>query len=256
MLGMFYLVLILVFGSLAYAENKGNIELFYAGNRTAYTENKEFLHGGGFRTLLNFESYYVDFNVNLSTGNLQEIEENKSSYFKLEAEKQIKFFTLGVDFLFLDEKARIYSFDAPENTMMTEDWQRKDFAGRIGFKIGRYRESFLSLGGFCGYSDYNRKLNFCDFKTKNDHGSLIIGGNIRTFLRSPLGIKFIWIELKGDYKNFPGREEHVIESLLGVGIKITKNIGLKGSLIAANKIIDKRKGIKFKSYCLGLALTI
>lgn len=253
MLGMFCLILI-VFGSVANAEK--NIEMFYTGSRTAYTENKEFLRGGGFRTLLSSESYRIDFSMNFSAGNFQKIGENKRRFFRLEAEKQIKFFTFGVDCLILKEKERIYSFDAPENTMVSEAWQRKDFAGRVGFKIGEYRKSFLSLGGFCGYSDYNRKLNFCDFSTKNNWNSFIAGGNIRGSLRSPLGIKFLWIDFKSSYKYFVEINQHIAESTFGIGVRITRYIGIKVGGSAANKITEKRKGIKFKTYCIGLTLTI
>ncbi len=251
---------VLLFTPITYAEDKGEIEVFFIGKRTEYAETREFLYGGGFRALINRKSYYIDFDADFSARNFQGIEKIRGAYFKIEAEKSFGFFVLGGTYRITEEKARLSLFNEPEEIIIKEMWHREDFTGRLGIKLGQYDKSFFRLAGFYGCSDYNRELDLCGFTAKDGWKTPIAGGSIRSRLKVPIksknrsGIE-MWIDCRVDYKYFLKRKEHITEGILDLGFRITNHFGIKGSLIAVNKTQEK-ESIRFVGYRMGLVFKI
>lgn len=234
---------------------KTEIEPLFVIERSLYTETKKTSYGGGLHFLLSKKSYYVDICGTLTKRkDSSGVEDFRKNYLRVEIENSLwwKWLIINVTYDVREERARLFLFDQPKEIIMLEKWNEEEITGGLGLKVGNYEKSFIRIAGIAGRSYYQNKadLKFLDMiLERNNSRDTVIGGKIRGRLRLEVSpeskqkrpsIAPIWIDFQAGYNHYLESRECKVESTLGLGIKIVKWLGIKGSITGTKKTEDKK----------------
>lgn len=256
-------ILILLFSIQVVYAKKSETEFFFNGEKSLYMRTRSMLYGGGFKFFLSSKSFYLDihgaFAEKKASSGIEKFNKNR---FGIELENSLKCFTFDLSYNIYREKTRLFPFGQPKEIIILEKWNRSELIGGLGVKIGRYDKSYIHVVGLIGRSYYKNidNLVFLDMILEKDNSKeTIIGGKIGIRLDACLESKWgrphvvipFWIDFQSGYKYYLGSKEYEIGATLGLGIKIIKHLGIKGS-IAGIRSRDKRS--KLINYYAGLVL--
>lgn len=239
-----------------------DIEMSFIGGKSLFAKNERPFYGAGSRLFFRGRSYYIDiWGILTKVKGQLDIEDFDKIRYGFEIEKSLKWLAINFTHNVCIEKARLFPFNQPKDTIMTEKWDRKELTAGLGLKWGSYDKSFIRIVGIAGVSFYQNTadLKFLDMALTDDREEMIVGINIKSRYEDRLKsqgwkkvyVTPVWIDFQGGYNYYLKSKEYKAESTIGLGVEVIKHLGVKGS-VTVMKRINRR--LELVRYCAGLVL--